>query len=331
MRRTVLPGAVPAAGVHAGAVPPATSARTIVVGCDGSSRSLDAVALAELIARPRQARLVLANAYASGGRPDADTLLAQAARRVESTPVDMRAVVARWPARMLHELAEEVGAEVIVVGSTHRGRVGRVLPGSVGRRLLAGSPCAMAIAPLGFAADTRQLDLIGVAYDMTAESEAALTLAAEIATAAGASVRLVMVDEPHTRDFTDQMSGEAHRDRQASRQHLMRRELGRVRDELAVDLRVDVQLRRGLPGPELVKAFGEGVDLCVVGSHSHRPVGRVLAGSVATWVVSGASCPVLVVPRDEGSPPPLGEASRAQAVDVDVVERADDEVGTGTR
>ena len=48
------------------------------------------------------------------------------------------------PARGLHELALEqgkTGAPVLVVGSTHRGPIGRVVLGSVGELLCSGAPC----------------------------------------------------------------------------------------------------------------------------------------------------------------------------------------------
>jgi nucleotide-binding universal stress UspA family protein len=44
------------------------------------------------------------------------------------------------PAGELTALAEAAAADIIVVGSAHRGKIGRVLPGSVGDRLLQGRP-----------------------------------------------------------------------------------------------------------------------------------------------------------------------------------------------
>src|SRR5690349_23557801 len=66
-------------------------------------------------------------------------------------PVHIEAVKGRSPADALHRLSEELEADLVVVGSTNRSRVGRVLPGTTGERLLQESPCAVAIAPLGFA------------------------------------------------------------------------------------------------------------------------------------------------------------------------------------
>jgi nucleotide-binding universal stress UspA family protein len=39
---------------------------------------------------------------------------------------------------------------MLVLGSSRRDRLGRVLPGAVTDRLLRGAPCAVAVAPKGF-------------------------------------------------------------------------------------------------------------------------------------------------------------------------------------
>ena len=43
---------------------------------------------------------------------------------------------ARSAAQGLHELAESAQADALIVGSSHRGAIGRVLAGSVAERLL---------------------------------------------------------------------------------------------------------------------------------------------------------------------------------------------------
>ena len=56
------------------------------------------------------------------------------------TPFRLRTIGGVSAPRALHEVAEDEDADVIVLGSTHRGGLGRVLPGSVGERLLHGAP-----------------------------------------------------------------------------------------------------------------------------------------------------------------------------------------------
>ena len=87
-------------------------------------------------------------------------------------------------ARGLHEVADHAGAELIVVGSTHRHGLGRVMPGTTGERLLHGSACPLAIAPAGWRGDA--IETIGAGFDGSPESLAALAAAATLADASGA-------------------------------------------------------------------------------------------------------------------------------------------------
>src|SRR4051812_36420162 len=52
--------------------------------------------------------------------------------------------------RGLHELCEVIGADLLVVGSSHRGLLGRVLIGDDTSAALNGAPCAIAIAPSNY-------------------------------------------------------------------------------------------------------------------------------------------------------------------------------------
>ena len=157
--------------------------RTVIAAHAGDELSADALALARLVAGVTGARLLIAHVIppsvsAADGpwiarrrvlreRADAERLL-DALRR-ESTPeleVETRLVECASAARGLHDLAEAEGADLIVLGSCHRGPVGRVLMGSVAERLLQGAPCAVAVAPRGYSAPGPEgLRRIGVAFD----------------------------------------------------------------------------------------------------------------------------------------------------------------------
>lgn len=82
----------------------------------------------------------------------------------------------------LHDLARDWGSDLLVVGSTHRGPVGRVFPGSTAERLLVDAPCPIAIAPQGFAKrPLSSIGRIGVGTDGTRSGGAALAVAEELA------------------------------------------------------------------------------------------------------------------------------------------------------
>ncbi len=69
------------------------------------------------------------------------------------------------------------------------------------------------------------------------------------------------------------------------------------------EVRVDVRVRTGAPGPVLVEA-AEGADELVVGHRGRGAAASALLGSVGLHCVLHASCPVTVVPRADE---PLGE------------------------
>ena len=56
----------------------------------------------------------------------------------------------------------------------------------------------------------------------------------------------------------------------------------------------------GLAGEELA-AFGEHVDLLVVGSRGYGPVRRLVLGSTSEYLERHARCSLLVLPRAEAS------------------------------
>lgn len=110
--------------------------------------------------------------------------------------VDREVVLARSSAAGLHWLAEQDHARTVVVGSSHRGALGRLTIGSVGERLLYGSPSAVAVATHGYAESGGTVATVGVAFDGSPEAAGALRAAAELAGQAGASIRLITVYDP---------------------------------------------------------------------------------------------------------------------------------------
>jgi len=174
-------------------------------------------------------------------------------------------------------LAEERDSVAIVVGSgpdTHGG------PEGVARHLLANSPCAVAIAPRGYRhrAPSRLARLL-VAYIDTPEGLDALRIAAQVAHAAQASLRVVsVVDDPHDT---------------AARERTLDAELRRLANTVAVDGLV----LSGEPVPCLLEQANSRMDLIVTGSRGFGVVRQVALGSVSSQLVERSPIPVLVVPR----------------------------------
>src|SRR6266536_2498071 len=172
--------------------------RKIVVGYDGRDAARDALVLASRLAQATEASLLVA--YVSAEQPrwsrterDYQRTLREKVKTVlgpalEALPDSLHAgkasLASSSAARGLYDLAAEEHATLLVLGSTHQGPLGRVLIGSVGELLLMGAPCAVVVAPKGFAETaTDPLDVVGVGFDGSPESEVAAQSAHALAIA----------------------------------------------------------------------------------------------------------------------------------------------------
>jgi nucleotide-binding universal stress UspA family protein len=203
----------------------------------------------------------------------------------------------------LGKLAEDRHSAVLVVGSCHRGKVGATILGSTGASLLHGAPCAVAVAPRGYAdrAD-KPLLRIGVGFDGSPESWAALETAIALAERTrGGLLVLSVADYPkygYATVWTVMTAGELQDAERTEMQRTQELGLGRVPDRLDAEGR----LLTGSPGALLADASAE-VDLMVVGSRGHGPLRRTLLGSTSRTLVSSARSPLLVVPRGISTDP----------------------------
>ena len=116
--------------------------------------------------------------------------------RQQGVNVDCRSLRGTSAARALHEPAEEFGAGLLVVGSTKRDAVGRVLPGSTAQRLMHGAPCPLAVVPHSWQRGDG-LRTIGVGYVDTAEGHDALANALALARRSGAKLRVLSAAKEH--------------------------------------------------------------------------------------------------------------------------------------
>jgi nucleotide-binding universal stress UspA family protein len=204
--------------------------------------------------------------------------------------------VAFTKSRSLHEIAEETNADLIVVGSTHRGRIGRVVAGSVGVALLHGAPCAVAIAPRGYRERAHEIRTIAVGFDGSAESGLALMAASELAAATGATLNLISVAEPPVIGTGTGGTGGWHALKDAI-EGQTRDQLAQARETLPDGIEVEATLISGDPVDALISSAETSVSILVVGSRAYGPLRRVLLGSVSTSLVRSAPCPLIVTPR----------------------------------
>lgn len=270
----------------------------VIAGIDGRDGGRDAVALAtRLLAEDGE--LILANVrtelpsrYAPLLATIEDEQRSQdlLARERDAAEVSAELVssYSASPGRGLHVLAEHRGADLIVVGSTSRGALGRIALGDDTRAALNGAPCAVAVATRGYSEHPIPLARIGVGYDATTESEAALARARRIAEPHRSLLRALRVVTMPTIALAGAVAASAGETIEA-----LTEEAHEQMDALA-DL--DGEAVYGLAEEELVRFSGE-LDLLVVGSRGYGPIRRMMLGSVSGHLQRHARCSLLVVPR----------------------------------
>ena len=283
----------------------------ILIGVDGSERSEDAVAFGRALALAADAPVTLAMAHRSEPlRPGAEeheaflrddaerTLVRLAAALNDVRDLEVRPLVVNTsPAHALQATAEEEQAGIIVVGSSHTSRLGRVLPGSTAERLLHGAPCPVAVVPLGYRTHaTRSRPVVGCAYRSTKDGAAALGAAEELAPALSAPLRVMQVIEPLARTYD---GGEVPLNLPEINASIFRdteRTLAERVARLSSRLESEGTLYSGRPADVLI-GLSETVDILVIGSRGYGPLKAVLLGGVSGQIIRSAACPVIVIPR----------------------------------
>ncbi len=209
-------------------------------------------------------------------------------------------VEGRHPADELGARAEEIGAALIVIGSSHRSPLGRVTLGSVGAALIHGAPCAVAVAPRGYAErEEHRMLRIAVAYDGGAESGVALATAASICARTRARLSVLTAADIAARGLSAPMPTGGGPAAVVNEQRAMHSVLRSGLDRVPEGLPVEGRLLLGSAAAEIAEAAAEE-DLLVVGSRAHGALGRTVLGSVSTELIHRAECPVLVLPRGVG-------------------------------
>jgi nucleotide-binding universal stress UspA family protein len=153
-----------------------------------------------MLSRLAGADLTIAHVHKRGHAGESALLLDEAERLLPyAVRATLCAVEARWPVHGLHDLAESERADLLVVGATTRSSLELHAVGSVPVRLLHAAPCAVAVAPAGFAGERDPgVRVVGVAFDATPEAHEALATASELALQAGAAIKLIGVAEKRT-------------------------------------------------------------------------------------------------------------------------------------
>ena len=260
----------------------------VIVGYEGSDRSRDPLAFAEALAAAQDAQLIVACVHpyqprsSAIGEPGFDREVRAGAQRTAESARELlaRAGEAEFcaalgvsPAEGLASLAREHDAAAIVVGSSSRGRLGQVLCGTVATQLVHAAPCAVGVAPVGYAKDhPPALSSVGAAFDGSPASVRALHLAERLAARFRGRLRVIAMDEAarHGETLSPQL------------------------DEAVADAPLSARavgvLRHGDPARELALASAD-LDALLCGTHGYGRARRFVLGSVSTSLMRTARWP----------------------------------------
>jgi nucleotide-binding universal stress UspA family protein len=287
----------------------------VVVGFDGGPTGEDALGLARWCGRVLDAPMIVAVVHPEPapvgiGRVDAEWVadrhrlaeqVLDGARRLMADTdarVEYRILRSSSAAHGLHDLAEEVDAAVIVVGSRSKGPEARLFAGSTADRLLSGSVCPIAVAPVGMRNRTvGPLTRIGVAYIDVPEAAAALDVAARLALRVSAELRLYTVAAGDAEVMPLGIGHDAEHAYSATVRDAFQVTLDTALAGLPPETAASGHLLTGNVVDVLAELDDDDIDVLFCGSRGYGPVRRVLLGGVSSRLVRRARSPLIVVPR----------------------------------
>lgn len=206
------------------------------------------------------------------------------------------------PAALLR-YAEAVRADLLVIGSHGRGRLARMLLGSVAEAVVAASPCPVLTLPAGSESAPEDGAPVLVAVDFSERSRDALEAGAALAALTAAPLELVHVvrgSGPYPGIAADMFSlwdvdPEAA---DTARGRLLRFAAGTPISEAHVIFGSPERVLPALAETSSARAL-------VIGTHGRGELARAILGSVAQASLRRAPCPVLSIaraPRDRPAP-----------------------------
>jgi nucleotide-binding universal stress UspA family protein len=280
----------------------------VIVGFDGSEHARDALALGAVLTAGGGELIVCCvhhleslSALLDPTEPRLDRAAAErcaeeATGLVGSVAVKPVLIAAAGTAIAQQHTAKQQHADLIVLGSSHRGALGRMFVGSVTQETLHEVSCPVAVAPVGFQrhpTDAR-VACVAVGHDVVEPTPDALSVSVALCEQTGAELLLVAVAEdaavadPARATMSYAAITEA-------RLHAAEQVLAEALTSLPESISATSEVRDGDPAEQLLEVSRDA-DLLVLGSHGRGFVGRLIMGSVCDRVVRAAACAVLVVP-----------------------------------
>ncbi|HEY7935126.1 MAG TPA: universal stress protein [Solirubrobacteraceae bacterium] len=288
----------------------------VIVGFDGSDHALDALLLGQALTACGGEMIVCCVHHFQSlsarvdptepriDRESAEKSVKEAARLLDrGLSVTWTVLAGASTATSLQRTAVAEQGDLIVLGSSHRGALGRVLVGSVTEETLHQAPCPVAIAPAGFRSQPggAQLTRIAVGVDGGDPVPSGLAVAQALCEQTGAELRVVAVADNRVSspesaifEYTNILDARRHAGEQA---------VAGALSTLPDTVSALSEVRDGRPVEQLLEVTSD-VDLLVLTSHGRGFVGRLAMGSVCDLLVRAAACPVLVVPPSKSTDAP---------------------------
>lgn len=269
----------------------------VLVGIDDQTRGRDAIALTRRLAST-DAEITFAHVYppvvtaaSLTGESPADAAAATELLREIATEWGMHVHTRCAPSVSISDglrtIAEQIDADLLVIGGTSRNRMTRALLGNFTTDTLATAGCTVAIAPLGYAEHPHEIHRVGVAYDGSYPSEEALSVAQSFAETIDAEVSAFKIVRPPR----DAIVGRRHRLERAVRA------LQSGRRQIEAHPGVQALVAYGKPVEQL-SGFSKTVDVMVAGARGAGLLARLLHPSTTAALADVVKCPLIVVTRE---------------------------------
>jgi nucleotide-binding universal stress UspA family protein len=287
-------------------------ASRVVIGYDGSEASEDAVAFGLTWCRSTGDVPIVATVFPEehplgAGRVDVEwatyvreqaEIIQDKARAAVGDAALYRNVASTSAAHGLADLAEDIEAVMLIVGTTQETGLARALLGSITERLLHGATAPVLVMPPGWRESAPdRISSIGVAYVDTRDGREALRIAVQVALRIPAQVTLYSVIGQSSERYSYLIG----RTGEQAVLDKARDSFGKALEFAAAGVPPELEPRTVLLEGAVVDSLAalgpDDVDMLVCGSRGYGPVRRVLLGGVSSRLIRGARLPVAVVPR----------------------------------
>jgi len=256
--------------------------RKIVVGVDGSELGAVALRTAARLAKAYRATLVLV--HGSSNDAEGRRLLDEASREVAALEAKTETVIRQGPGHVvLAEVADQLDANLIVVGSRGLTRTRRLLMGSVSHAVAYQAPCDVLVVRRGCAEEGVPYTSIAIATDGSTTADRCARAGYDLARRLGSSISLIYAGHPSTGELVLKDTHEGFEQE--------------FSEERGKPVLFDARFRvlKADPATAIMDVAEEdNCELIVVGNRGLNASRRILMGSVPQKILTCAAGDVLV-------------------------------------